>query len=145
MKRVTICETTYFWEMIVIFGKGFISCLTSSNNLNLHLLSCQKIYTLLGIIWNMWPWSSDYARLSFGVHWYLNRFYSVWRPFTPKSDLIDFTLSHARQFYSSKGDPLGVKGLNSLNPFTPKTDLTDFTLSGARRFYSSKGDPLGVP
>ena len=33
-------------------------------------------------------------------------------PFTPKSDLIDFTLSNARRFYSSKGDPLGVKGLN---------------------------------
>ena len=36
--------------------------------------------------------------------------------FTPKSDFIDFTLSKARGFYSSKGDPLGVKGLmgNSL-------------------------------
>ena len=33
-------------------------------------------------------------------------------PFTPKSDLIDFTLSNGRQFYSSKGDPLGVKRLN---------------------------------
>ena len=32
-------------------------------------------------------------------------------PFTPKSDLIDFTLSNARRFYSSKGDPSGVKGL----------------------------------
>ena len=32
-------------------------------------------------------------------------------PFTPKSDFIDFTLSNARRFYSSKGDPLGVKGL----------------------------------
>ena len=32
-------------------------------------------------------------------------------PFTPKSDLTDFTLSNARRFYSSKGDPLGVKGL----------------------------------
>ena len=32
-------------------------------------------------------------------------------PFTPKGDLIDFTLSNARQFYSSKGDPLAVKGL----------------------------------
>ena len=32
-------------------------------------------------------------------------------PFTPKSDLIDFTLSNARQFYSSKLDPSGVKGL----------------------------------
>ena len=27
--------------------------------------------------------------------------------FTPNSDLIDFTLSNARQFYSSRGDPLG--------------------------------------
>ena len=35
-------------------------------------------------------------------------------PFTPESDLIDFTLSNARRFYSSKGtDPLGVKGLKS--------------------------------
>ena len=34
-------------------------------------------------------------------------------PFTPKSDLIDFTLSDARRFYSSKGDPLGVKGLKN--------------------------------
>ena len=67
--------------------------------------------------------------------------------FTPKSDLIDFTLSNARRFYSSKGYPLGVKGLKktiSLNHFTPKSDLIDFTLSNARRFYSSKGDPLGV-
>ena len=31
--------------------------------------------------------------------------------FTPKSDLIDFTLSKTRQFYSSKGDPFRVKGL----------------------------------
>ena len=28
-------------------------------------------------------------------------------PFTPKSDLIDLTLSDVRRFYSSKGDPLG--------------------------------------
>ena len=33
-------------------------------------------------------------------------------PFTPKSDLIGFTLSNAKRFYSSKGDPLRVKGLN---------------------------------
>ena len=32
-------------------------------------------------------------------------------PFTPKSDFIDLTLSNVRRFYSSKGDPLGVKGL----------------------------------
>ena len=35
----------------------------------------------------------------------------VFNPFKPKSDLIDFTLSNTRRFYSSKGDPLGVKGL----------------------------------
>ena len=35
-------------------------------------------------------------------------------PFTPKSDFIDFTLSNARRFNSSKGDPLGVKGLNKV-------------------------------
>ena len=70
-KTYSICETTYFWEMIAILGKGFISCLISSNNRNLQLLSFQKIYTLLGVLWNVWPWSSDYARLSFGVRWYL--------------------------------------------------------------------------
>ena len=58
--------------MIAILGKGFISFLISSNNRNQQFLSCQKIYTLLGVLWNVWPWSSDYARLSFGVHWYLN-------------------------------------------------------------------------
>ena len=34
-------------------------------------------------------------------------------PFTAKGDLIDFTLSNARRFYSSKGDPLEVKGLKN--------------------------------
>ena len=46
-----------------------------------------------------------------------NGYFCFWilyfNPFTPKSDLIDFTLSDARQFYSSKGDPLGVKGIIS--------------------------------
>ena len=37
-------------------------------------------------------------------------------PFTPKSDLIDFTLSNARRFYSSKLDPSGVKGLKYYLP-----------------------------
>ena len=32
---------------------------------------------------------------------------SLLDPFTPESDLIDFTLSNARRFYSSKGDPFG--------------------------------------
>ena len=43
-------ETTYFWEMIAILGKGFISCFKSSNNRNLQLLSFQKMYTLLGVL-----------------------------------------------------------------------------------------------
>ena len=34
--------------MIAILGKGFISCLISSNNRNLQLLSFHKIFTLLG-------------------------------------------------------------------------------------------------
>ena len=42
----------------------------------------------------------------------------ITNPFTPKSDLIDFTLSNARRFYSSKGDPLGVKGLTDIRDFT---------------------------
>ena len=33
-------------------------------------------------------------------------------PFTPNSNLIDFTLSNARRFYSSKGNPVEVKGLS---------------------------------
>ena len=37
-------------------------------------------------------------------------------PFTPKSDLIDFTLSNARCFYLSKGDPLGMEELNNHLP-----------------------------
>ena len=40
----------------------------------------------------------------------------VLKPFTRKSDLIDFILSNARQFYSSKEDPLGVKGLKNYLP-----------------------------
>ena len=43
-------------------------------------------------------------------------FSRTFNPFTHKSDFVDFTLSNARQFYSSKGDPLGVKGLNNYLP-----------------------------
>ena len=38
-------------------------------------------------------------------------------PFTPKTDLIDFTLSNASQFYLSQGDPLGVKELRQEGTF----------------------------
>ena len=39
---------------------------------------------------------------------------NMFNPFAPKSDLIDLTLSNARRFYSSKGDPLEVKGLKAV-------------------------------
>ena len=61
-------EMNSICEMIAILGKGFISCLKSSNNQNLQLLSFQKMYTLLGVLWNMRPWNSDYAKLPFGVY-----------------------------------------------------------------------------
>ena len=80
------------------------------------------------------------------MNYKLIKYETLFYPFTPKSDLLDFTLSNARRFYSSKGDTLGVKGLKTifLNSFSPKSDLIDFTLSNARRFHSSKGEPLGV-
>ena len=69
-------------------------------------------------------------------------------PFTPKSDLIDFTLSNARRFYSSKGNPSGVKGLKTLSPLTlslPRvTSYILLCLANARQFYSSKGNPREV-
>ena len=37
---------------------------------------------------------------------------NVFNPFGAKDVLIDFTLSNARRFYSSKGNPLALKGLN---------------------------------
>ena len=36
---------------------------------------------------------------------------ALFNPFTAKDVHIDFTLSNARRFYSSKGNPLAVKGL----------------------------------
>ena len=42
-------------------------------------------------------------------------------PFTAKDVLIDFTLSNARRFYSSKGSPLAVKGLN-ISSGSPRLD-----------------------
>ena len=37
-------------------------------------------------------------------------------PLSPKSAFIDFTLSNARRFYLSRGDPLGLKGLKNSLP-----------------------------
>ena len=75
-------------------------------------------------------------------------------PLHAKSDLYillcltpdDSTPSNARQFYLSKGDPLGPKGLKkpiSLNPLHPKNDL-QILLSLMPDNDSSEGDPLGL-
>ena len=42
-------------------------------------------------------------------------FTAVFNPFTAMGDLIDFTLSNARRFYSSKGQNLAAKGLKTNN------------------------------
>ena len=41
---------------------------------------------------------------------------SKFNPFSAKEVLIDFTLSNARRFYSSKGNPLALKGLKNYLP-----------------------------
>ena len=52
-----------------------------------------------------------------GVYWYLSIFWQLQPSFNPLSAeralraLIDFTLSNARRFYSSMGNPLDGKGL----------------------------------
>ena len=45
--------------------------------------------------------------------WLLNKL----NPFSAKDVLIDFTLSNARRFYSSKGPPLALKGLICISSF----------------------------
>ena len=53
--------------------------------------------------------------------------HEVFNPFTPKSDLIDFTLSNARQFYSSKG-PLVPGSARLKNPrWRPNTERKGFS------------------
>ena len=47
----------------------------------------------------------------------------AFNPFTAMGDLIDFTLSNARRFYSSKGENLAAKGLRKrrMQPMKVKT------------------------
>ena len=48
----------------------------------------------------------------------------------------DFTLSNAKQFNSSKGDPLGTKGLRNLNARLPGLrDWQKLSLLGIRAFF----------
>ena len=66
-------------------------------NLNFSSLSFVKFSPSLAILVSWW---------SLGFI-----FYTI-NPFSAKDVLIDFTLSNARRFYSSKGNPLALKGLN---------------------------------
>ena len=77
------CVQKQVWDVSVI------------KNLLLQGLNYSKVQALSFIFMNLFPLL---------VNPWIN-------PFTPKSDFTDFTLSDARWFYSSKGDPLGVKGL----------------------------------
>ena len=65
--------------------------------------------------------------------------------------LIDFTLSNARRFYSTNGEPLCSERVNNVKNYVPINPLTaermlrapiDFTLSNARRFLFVNGEPL---
>ena len=65
--------------------------------------------------------------------------------------LIDFTLSNARRFYSSMGNPSDTERLTTPNvPINASVSvstlmtLIDFTLSNARQFYSSMGNPSDI-
>ena len=70
------------------------------------------------------------SRCIVGVcHCCLNRF-------TPKSDLIDFSLSNTGQFYSSKGDPLRVKGL-IISVFHFNSSVITKIYSGIQTYHRS--------
>jgi len=61
----------------------------------------------------------------------------------PTSTFVDFTLSNARQFYSSMGNPLGRKGLNTTSSKTyvpifklwKETNLTNFYFDRVELFF----------
>ena len=69
----------------------------------------------------------------------------------PIGTFLDFTLSNARRFYSSMGNPLDRKGLptslSKMSPFLtlscPIGTFVDFTLSNARQILLVNGEPLG--
>ena len=121
--------------MIAILGKGFISCLVSSNNRNLQLLSCQKIYSLLGVLWNVWPWSSDYARLSFGVHWYLNQPCLQGRRIHDMLTLISVTSTYNTPVYiknllNQRDTSYNQRGQHLVN--VPRVNTTNYGLHSFR-------------
>ena len=71
---------------------------------------------------------------------------SIFNRLKPRRDLIDFTLtpidftlSNARWFYSSKGDPLGVKGLNKKACIPPnKCHITPNLPFNDRSLYNGR-------
>ena len=67
--------------------------------------------------------------------WAKPKLYLPFNPFTPKSDFIDFTLSNARRFYSSKGGPLGEKGLKTIMTWSSSQ-----LLSADWRFHRSNSE-----
>ena len=70
-----------------------------------------------------WYWYREENNQVILLSWKYNVIYKLLNPFTPKSDLIDFTLSNARRFYSSKGDLLGVKGLIQYSQFNTSNHI----------------------
>ena len=74
-----------------------------------HSCLSETEYEVTCISWNLPTCDKDYPLTEYCIEW-----------------LIDFTLSNARWFYSSKGDPLGLKGLKktiSLSPLHPKSTV----------------------
>ena len=65
-------------------------------------LLCLAISSAFGV-WYLWK------KVSYVIFVLIN-------PFSAKDVLIDFTLSNARRFYSSKGNPLALKGLKNYLP-----------------------------
>ena len=84
------------------------------------------------LIWRSWvrfpPRSNDFFFASCGSLFPFTRANAQWvirefNPFTAMGDLIDFTLSNARRFYSSKGKNLATKGLSSTLIYTSELIL----------------------
>ena len=64
---------------------------------------------------------------------------------SPPGDSIDFTLSNARQFYSSKGDPLYVNDLTSiLLLFLGETGERSTTTPSSQKQWGSLFPSFGV-
>ena len=93
----------------------------------------QNLWTLTGcetgltvLAWEVFVWEDlKTTCLSSICRWHYkgSTFYSViltlFRPWVPIGTYIDFTLSNARRFYSSMGNPLDRKGLTASKTMSP--------------------------